>query len=146
LQLADWDVETLEREPTIIRDTQVGKEFYRRAVWQEEGTTVLVEVIAFVTGILARRNEDGSIDLIDTTGPTLPLGKNQFIQPVERVLFAWTRERTGEDGTPSIETDIDFCNEVGLFYSPTVEEAEKQCRIFMENLDFEKHCDPEAWD
>jgi hypothetical protein len=146
LQLVEQDLETLEREPTIIKDTQVGKEFYRQAIWQDEGTTVGVEAIAFVTGVLAQRNEDGSIDLLDTTGPTLPLKKDQYIQPVERVIFLWTRQRITEDGTPAVERELDFCNEVGLFYSPTVEEAEKQCRIFMENLDFEKHCNPEAWD
>lgn len=146
LQLVNQDLETLEREPTVLKDTQVGKEFYRRATWKSEDTIVEVQVIAFITGIRAQRNEDGSVDLLDTMGPTEVLRKDQFVQPVERVLFLWTRDRVFGDGTQTHDVDSDFCNEVGLFYANSIEEAEKQCRIFMENLEFEKHCDPEAWD
>jgi hypothetical protein len=34
---------------------------------------------------------------------------------------------------------------VGLYYSATLEDAEEQCRIFMENLDFAENFAPEAW-
>jgi hypothetical protein len=145
MQITEHDTTVLERSPTVSLNTSLGREFYRSATWEEPGTTVKVTAIAFVTGIRARRNDDGSIDLLDQITRFGVLGRDEYVQPVEVALFMWDRKRTAWDGTTTHETDIDHSNEVGLFYSPTVEAAEEQCRIFMESLDFDENFDPAAW-
>jgi hypothetical protein len=71
--------------------------------------------------------------------------KDEFVQPVERAVFLWDRERMAEDGQTIYDQDIDYSNEIGLFYQPDVEKAEEQCRIFVTDLDFGEHFDPGAW-
>jgi hypothetical protein len=123
----------------------LGREFFRSATWEEGDTTITVTVIAFVTGIRARRNPDGSIDLLSQVTRFDVMGRDEYVQPVEVAVFLWDRERIAEDGQTVYDQDIDHSNELGLFYQPTVELAEEQCRIFVENLDFGQHFDPEAW-
>lgn len=139
------DREVSARKPTISRNTSLGQEFYRSATWEEGDTTVKVTAIAFVTGIRARRNQDGSVTLLSQVTRFDVLGKDEFVQPVEVAVFLWDRERIAEDGQTVYDQDIDHSNEVGLFYQPTVEKAEEQCLIFLQNLDFEEHFDPSAW-
>lgn len=134
-----------DRKPTVSRNTSLGREFHRSATWEEGDTTVKVTVIAFVTGIRAQNNPDGSVDLLEQVTRFDVMHKDQFIQPVERAVFLWDRERLAEDGSTVYDTDIDYCNEIGLFYSASLEDAEKQCLIFVENLDFGEHFDPGAW-
>ncbi|HJV97481.1 MAG TPA: hypothetical protein VJ617_00060 [Arthrobacter sp.] len=145
MQIVKEDKSVLTRKPTVSRNTSLGIEFYRSATWEDGDTTVAVTVIAFVTGIRAQRFPDGSVQLLEQVTRFDVMGKDQFVQPVERAVFLWDRERLAEDGTTVYDTDIDYSNEVGLFYSASLEEAEKQCRIFVENLDFGDHFDPEAW-
>jgi hypothetical protein len=61
-------------------------------------------------------------------------------------VFLWDRERQAEDGSTIYDQDIDYSNEIGLFYQDTVAKAEDQCFIFLTNLDFEEHFDPAAWE
>jgi len=133
------------RKPTVSRNTSLGREFHRSATWEEGDTTVTVTVIAFVTGVRARRNADGSVDLLEQVTRFDVLRKDEFVQPVERAVFLWDRERMAEDGSTVYDEDIDYSNEVGLYYSATLEDAEKQCQIFVENLNFATHFDPSAW-
>lgn len=139
------DTGAASRQPTVSRNTSLGREFHRSATWEEGDTTVTVTVIAFVTGIRARRNPDGSVDLLEQVTRFDVLRKDEFVQPVERAVFLWDRERMAEDGSTVYDQDIDYSNEIGLYYSATLEDAEKQCEIFVENLDFSSHFDPTAW-
>lgn len=145
MQITKQDTEMGAREPTVSRNTSLGREFHRSATWEEGDTTVTVTAIAFVTGIRARRNPDGSVDLLEQVTRFDVLRKDEFVQPVERAVFLWFRERMAEDGSTVYDTDIDYSNEVGLYYSASLEDAEKQCQIFIENLDFTTHFDPTAW-
>lgn len=146
MQVIEQDRTVGTRKPTVSRNTSLGREFYRSATWEEGDTTIKVTVIAFVTGIRARRQPDGSIDLFGQVTRFDVLGKDEFVQPVEVAVFLWDRERMAEDGTTVYDSDIDHSSEVGLYYSATLEDAEEQCRIFVENLDFEENFDPAAWD
>lgn len=145
MNITKQDSAAASRQPTVSRNTSLGREFHRSATWEEGDTSVTVTVIAFVTGIRARRNPDGSVDLLDQVTRFDVLRKDEFVQPVERAVFLWDRERMAEDGSTVYDQDIDYSNEVGLFYSATLEDAEKQCEIFVENLDFATHFDPSAW-
>jgi hypothetical protein len=102
-------------------------------------------VIAFVTGLRARNNPDGSVTLLEQVSRFAVLREGEFVQPVEVALFFWEREKIVEDGHTVYDSAVDHCPELGLWYQPTVEQAEEQCRIFMEQLDFATHCDPDAW-
>lgn len=133
------------RQPTVSKNTSLGREFHRSATWEEGDTTVTVTVIAFVSGIRARRNPDGSVDLLTQVTRFDVLGKDEFIQHVERAVFLWDRERQAEDGTTVYDQDIDYCNEIGSTYSATLEDAERTCQIFVSSLDFSSHFDPSAW-
>jgi hypothetical protein len=145
MEITAEDREVGSRKPTVSRNTSLGQEFYRSATWEEGDVTVKVTAIAFVTGIRARKNEDGSVELLEQVTRFDVLRKDEFVQPVERAVFLWDRERIAEDGQTVYDEDIDYSNEVGLFYQPTVEKAEEQCLIFLTNLDFEAHFDPAAW-
>lgn len=145
MQITAQDQGVQSRKPTVSRNTSLGREFHRSATWEEGDTTVKVTVIAFVTGIRAQRQPDGSVDLLEQVTRFDVMHRDQFVQPVERAVFLWDRERMAEDGTTVYDQDIDYSNEVGLFYSATLEDAEKQCQIFVENLDFDQHFDPAAW-
>lgn len=146
MQITEQDRQVRERKPTVSRNTSLGREFYRSATWEQGDTTVKVTAIAFVTGIRAQRNADGSVELKEQVTRFDVLHKDQFVQPVERAVFVWDRERMAEDGQTVYDEDIDYSNEVGLYYSATVADAEEQCRIFVANLDFAEHFDPGAWD
>lgn len=145
MQITIEDTTVGVRQPTVSKNTSLGREFFRSATWEEGDTTVTVTVIAFVTGIRARRNADGSVDLLAQVTRFDVMGKDEFVQPVERAVFLWDRERMAEDGSTVYDQDIDYSNEIGLFYQPDVARAEEQCRIFVENLDFGQHFDPSAW-
>lgn len=145
MQITEQDKTVRERKPTVSRNTSLGREFYRSAVWEDGDTTVKVTAIAFVTGIRARRHADGSIDLLSQVTRFDVLGKDEFVQPVEVAVFLWDRERIAEDGTTVYDSDIDHSSEVGLYYQATIEDAEAQCRLFIESLDFAANFDPAAW-
>lgn len=145
MNITKQDKAGASRRPTVSRNTSLGQEFHRSATWEEGDTTVTVTVIAFVSGIRARRNPDGSVDLLSQVTRFDVLGKDEFIQHVERAVFLWDRERMAEDGTTVYDTDIDYCNEIGENYSATLEDAELKCQIFVNSLDFSNHFDPSAW-
>lgn len=145
MEITEQDSQVRDRKPTVSRNTSLGREFYRSAVWEDGDTTIKVTAIAFVTGIRARRNADGSVDLLSQLTRFDVLGRDEYLQPVEVAVFLWDRERVAEDGTTVYDQDIDHSNEVGLYYQPTIEAAEEQCRIFIESLDFEANFDPAAW-
>lgn len=145
MQITAQDTTVGVRQPTVSKNTSLGREFFRSATWEEGDTTVTVTVIAFVTGIRARKSPDGSIVLVDQVTRFDVLGKDEFVQPVEVALFFWEREKVAEDGHTVYDSAIDHCPELGLYYQPTVAAAEDQCRYFIEHMDFAKHCDPAAW-
>ena len=91
MQITEQDKTVRERKPTVSRNTSLGREFYRSAVWEDGDTTVKVTAIAFVTGIRARRHADGSIDLLSQVTRFDVLGKDEFVQPVEVAgrRFVW---------------------------------------------------------
>lgn len=145
MQITEQDRDVRTRRPTVSRNTSLGQEFYRSATWEEGDTTVKVTVIAFVTGVRAHKNADGSVDLLEQVTRFDVMRKDDFVQPIERAVFLWDRERQAEDGSTVYDQDIDYSNEIGLFYQPTLEKAEEQCYIFVQNLDFDDHFDPAAW-
>lgn len=145
MEITEQDRVVRERQPTVSRNTSLGREFYRSATWEDGDTTIKVTAIAFVTGVRARRHPDGSVDLIGQVTRFDVLAKDEFVQPVEVAVFLWDRERVAEDGTTVYDSDIDHSSEVGLYYSATLEDAEQQCRMFVENLDFAENFDPAAW-
>jgi hypothetical protein len=145
VQITKQDNAAGRREPTVSRDTSLGQEFFRSAEWQDGDVTTRVTAIAFVSGLRAHKNPDGSIDLLDTLTRVHTLNRDEYLQPIERAVFMWERQRPGTDGTTVFESEIDYSNEVGLYYVSTIEEAEEQCRIFIENLDFGVQFDPAAW-
>lgn len=145
MQITEQDREVRTRRPTVSRNTSLGQEYYRSATWEADETTVKVTVIAFVTGVRAHKNPDGSVDLLEQVTRFDVMRQDEFVQPVERAVFLWDRERQAEDGSTVYDTDIDYSNEIGLFYQPTLEKAEEQCFIFVQNLDFDDHFDPAAW-
>lgn len=140
MQITKLDEETGVRQPTVSKNTSAGREFFRSATWRDGGTTVTVTAIAFVSGIRARKNADGSVDFLGEITRFDVLGKDEFVQYVERAAFLWDRERDG-----ITEHDMDYSNEIGLYYSASLEDAEKQCQIFVDNLDFSEQFDPAAW-
>jgi hypothetical protein len=146
MQITEQDRDVRTRKPTVSRNTSLGQEFYRSATWEEGDTTVKVTAIAFVTGVRARKNPDGSVDLLEQVTRFDVMRRDEFVQPIERAVFLWDRERQAEDGSTVYDQDIDYSNEIGLWYQPTVEKAEEQCLIFLTNLDFEDHFDPAAWE
>lgn len=145
MHITKQDGEVGVRQPTVSKNTSLGQEYFRSATWEDGDTTISVDVIAFVTGIRTQKNPDGSRDLLAEVTRFDVLGKDQFIQYVERAVFLWDRTRPGPDGTTVHDTEIDKSDEIGLFYSASLEDAEKQCRIFVENLDFQENFDPAAW-
>lgn len=145
MQIMGEDQAVQTRQPTVSRNTSLGREYYRSALWQDGEVLVKVEAIAFVTGIRARKEADGSITLAEQFKHFDVLNKGEYLQPVEIALFIWDRRKTGPDGEEVWEQEIDHSTEVGLFYQATIEEAEEQCRIFIENLDFAENFDPDAW-
>jgi hypothetical protein len=145
MQITEHDRVVRTRKPTVSRNTSLGQEYYRSATWEEGDTTVKVTAIAFVTGLRARKNPDGSVDLLEQVTRFDVMRQDEFVQPIERAVFLWDRERQAEDGSTVYDSDIDYSNEIGLFYQPTLEKAEEQCFIFVQNLDFDDHFDPAAW-
>lgn len=146
MKLVDQETKPVEiQRPIVAKGLAVGRQFKRSAVWEDGDTSVFVDAIAFVTGIRARRNEDGSIDLIDSTSPYTTLNADEFLQPVERAVFIWQRWSKDEKGAWVKEEDVDYSNEIGLVYAKDLKEAEKQCKLFIENIDFASQFDPSAW-
>lgn len=146
LLYADDKPET--RQPTVKQSYSLGEEYVRTAVWNddEREMTVRVEVIAYATGIRARRNSDGSVDLLGQMSRFDILRENEFMQPVERAVFIWTRLRPGPDGESVADEDLDYCNEIGVLYQDTVEAALANAKHWLNELDFEQQFDPEAWE
>lgn len=143
MQITEMDEEMGIRQPTVSKNTQLGREFFRSATWKDGTTTVSVTVIAFVSGIRARKYPDGSVKFLDQVCRFDVMLRDEYVQPVERAVFLWERERL-VDGEIVRDEDIEYSNEIGVIYSATLEDAEKQCQIFIENLDFERNFDPTA--
>lgn len=146
MQLASVDEGSAHRPATVNKNFSLGGEHVRQATWQDGETTVSVEVIAYVSGIRARRNPDGSVDLLDQVSRFDVMGKDEFIQPVERAVFIWRRRRPGPDGVWLHEEEIDYSNEIGVVYQDTIEAASANARLWLDDLDFEVQFDPAAWE
>ena len=146
MRLIGADQESFSRPPTINKNFSLGEEYVRTANWADGDTSVNVTVIAYVSGIRARRNPDGSVDLLGQVSHFDVMGKDEYVQPVERAAFVWTRRRPGPDGETIVEEDIDYSNEIGLFYQPTLEAALANARHWLDELDFEFQFDPDAWE
>lgn len=143
MQITRMDEEIGVRQPTVAKNHQLGREFFRSATWQAGTTTISVTVIAFVSGIRARKYPDGSVKFLDQVSRFDVMGRDEYVQPVERAVFLWERERL-VDGEAVKDEDIEYSNEIGVIYSASLEDAEKQCEIFIENLDFEQNFNPAA--
>src|SRR4030095_3191871 len=146
MKLVDQDTEPVVlQRPIVAQGMAMGRQFKRSAGWETEDTMIFVDAIAFVTGIRARRNEDGSVDLLDTTSPYTTLNANEFVQHVERALFIWQKWAKDERSEwVKVEEDTDYSNEIGLVYAKDLKAAEEQCKLFIKNLDFTTQFDPPA--
>lgn len=146
MKLVGVDEESFSRPPTINKNFSLGEEYARTANWLDGETVISVEVIAYVSGIRAHRHPDGSVDMLGQVSHFDVLGKDEFVQPVERAVFIWRRRRPGEDGVMIEEEEIDYSNEIGLYYQPTTEAALANARLWLDDLDFEVQFDPAAWE
>lgn len=146
MKLIGVDETSFSRPPTINKNFSLAEEHVRTASWQEGDTLVSVEVIAYVSGIRSQRHQDGSVDMLGQVSRFDVLGKDEFVQPVERAVFIWKRRRPGPDGDWIQEEDIDYSNEIGLFYQETVEAALANAKLWLDDLDFEVQFDPSAWE
>lgn len=146
MKLISADEKSFSRPPTINKNFSLGVEYVRTATWQEEDMLVTVEVIAYASGIRAQRHPDGSVDMLGQMTRFDVLGKDEFLQPMERAVFIWKRRRPGPDGDWIQEEDIDYSNEIGLFYQETVEATLANARLWLDDLDFEVQFDPSAWE
>lgn len=146
MRLATVDAHSRHRAATVNKNFSLAGEYVREAVWQDGEVTVAVEVIGYVSGIRARRNEDGSVDLLEQVSRFDVMGKDEFIQPIERAVFMWRRRRPGPDRIWIHEEDIDYSNEIGVVYQDTVEAAAANVQLWLDDLDFEEQFDPEAWE
>lgn len=148
MKLVDQDQKPVEiHRPIVAKGLAVGRQYKRSAGWESEDTMIFVDAIAYITGIRARRNEDGSVDLLDSTSPYTTLNEGEFLQHVERAVFIWqkwTREHAEAKWT-KVDEDVDYSNEIGVVYSKDLKEAESMCRKFIENLDFTTQFDPASW-
>jgi hypothetical protein len=147
MRLVGVDETSLSRPPTINKNFSLGEEYVRTASWMDdEETIVTVEVIAYASGIRAKREPDGSVDMLGQMSRFDVLGEDEFMQPVERAVFVWRRRRPAEDGTFIDEEEIDYSNEIGLFYQETLEAALANAKAWLDDLDFEAQFDPTAWE
>lgn len=146
MRLVGVDETSFSRPPTVNKNFSLGEEYVRTASWLDGETVVTVEVIAYVSGIRAHRQSDGSVDMLGQVSRFDVLGKDEFLQPVERAVFIWRRRRPAEDGTFIDEEEIDYSNEIGLFYQDTLEAALANAKAWLDDLDFEAQFDPTAWE
>ena len=146
MKLIGVDETSLSRPPTVNKNFSLGQEYVRTATWTEGEVLVCVEVIAYVSGIRAQRHPDGSVDMLGQVSHFDVLGKDEFMQPVERAVFIWRRRRPGPDGEWLQEEEIDYSNEIGLFYQETTEAALANAKLWLDDLDFEVQFDPSAWE
>lgn len=147
MRLANVDEQSTARPPTVNKNFSLGEEYVRTATWQDGDTTVTVEVIAYVSGIRARRHPDGSVELMSQASRFDVIGKDDFMQPIERAVFIWRRRRRGPDGVFWVhDEDIDYSNEIGVVYQDTLEAALANAKLWLDELDFEVQFDPEAWE
>lgn len=146
MRLVGMDETSFSRPPTINKNFSLGEEYVRTATWKDGDTIVTVEVIAYASGIRAHREPDGSVDMLGQVSRFDVLSKDEFMQPVERAVFIWRRRRLGSDGCLVEEQDIDYSNEIGLFYQDTLEAALANAKAWLDDLDFEAQFDPTAWE
>lgn len=149
MRLVAVDETSSSRQPTVNKNFSLGGEHVRRAVWRDGDTTVTVEVIAYVSGIRLRKNSDGSQDLLGQVSRFDVMLEHESVQPIERAVFLWSRQRPAPDdyGPDWIyDEDIDYSNEIGVFYQPTLEAAEANAKHWLDELDFEEQFDPAAWE
>ena len=148
MRLVSVEAESHSRTPTVNKNFSLGEEYVREAIWMDDetGVCVAVEVIAYVSAIRALRHLDGSVDLLGQLSRFDVLGKDNFRQPIERAVFIWRRGRFGLNGSwLTEESDMDYSNEIGLVYQPTLEAALANAKLWLDGLDFEAQFDPEAW-
>lgn len=146
MKLIGMDETSFSRPATVNKNFSLGEEYVRTASWMEDETVVTVEVIAYASGIRARRNPDGSVDMLGQVSRFDVMGKDEFVQPVERAVFVWRRRRPGPEGEWIQEEDIDYSNEIGLFYVDSLEAALASAKFWLDELDFEVQFDPAAWE
>ena len=119
MRLIGADETSFSRPPTVNKNFSLGEEYVRTATWQDGDTLVTVEVIAYVSGIRTHRHEDGSVDLLGQVSRFDVMGKDEYVQPMERGVFIWKRRRPGPDGDWIQEEDIDYSNDCLLYTSPS---------------------------
>lgn len=146
MRLVQVDETSTKRKPTVNKNFSLGEEYVRTATWQDEDTTVTVEVIAYASGIRSVRHPSGAVEMTDQITRFDVLREGEWMQPIERAVFIWRRRRPGPTGDWIQEEEIDYSNEIGLFYQETVEATLANARAWLDDLDFEEQFDPEAWE
>lgn len=145
MHLTAQDDKAFWRPATVNKNFSLTGEWVRKFTWEDGETLVSVEVIAYISGIRAQKMPDGTVVLRDQITRFDVVGKGQYFQPVERAVFIWRRLRRLPNGEFLEEEDIDYSNEVGLFYQPDEESAMNNARLWLDDLDPEVSLDPEAW-
>lgn len=146
MQLTAQDAMSSWRPATVNKNFSLQGEWVRKFTFEDGDTLVTVEVIAYISGIRAQRMPDGTVVLRDQVSRFDVLGKNQYMQAVERAVFIWRRLRPGPDGDIIEEEDIDYSNEIGLFYQDSEEKAFHNAKRWLDDFDPEVSLEPEAWE
>lgn len=146
MHLTAQDEKSYWRPATVNKNFSLAGEFVRKFTWEDGDTLVSVEVIAYVSGIRAQKMPDGSVVLRDQITRFDVVGKGQYFQPVERAVFIWRRQRPGINGDIIEEEEVDYSNEIGLFYQPDEKSAMANAQLWLDDLDAEVSLDPTSWE
>lgn len=146
MRLVSADEAPMFRPATVNKNFSLSGEYVRKATWQDGDTLVTVEVIGYVSGVRARKKPDGSEDLVGIVSHFDVMAEHEHVRPVERAVFIWRRRRPGPSGDWIEEEEVDYSNEIGVFYKDTVEDAMANVQLWLADLDFEAQFDPEAWE
>lgn len=146
MKLTAQDAMSSWRPATVNKNFSLQGEWVRKFTFEDGDTLVSVEVIAYISGIRAQRMPDGSVVLRDQVSRFDVLGEDQYLQAVERAVFIWRRLRPGPNGDTIEEEDIDYSNEIGVFYQDSEEKAMQNAKRWLDDFDPEASLEPEAWE
>lgn len=153
MELTYQDELAYERDATVDRAHAVNaKEYVRRLSWKEtdgdHATYVDLEIIGFVVNLVCKPvGTDGAWNVHGVMSNFTILMPGEFLQPVERVVFMWTRkdyDMTGHGrGTEAVtSTAVDYVNTVGEHYQPTARHCAQVVQTYMNRIDHEFDLDP----
>lgn len=148
MELVRSDLLYKERLPSIDAAHQVGgRELYRQGIWVGDMTAVTLDVTAFVVQLRCRKHADGSWDVLEVMSRFHTLGKEEFLQSVERMIYRWVRYDLDPDGQiVSSRVAVDYDDNPCEFYQPEIRNSFAAVAPVINELDFHHGFDPQAWE